>query len=85
MVVVGKEKKEFFIDPFVLEENPFQVLIELGNNSKAKDEGGDILFADVDAILFEHMLWLFHNHDSTSLFQLHLNLKDILEFYGKDN
>ncbi|KAF2290234.1 hypothetical protein GH714_004667 [Hevea brasiliensis] len=27
-VVVGKEKREFLVDPFVLEESPFRVLIE---------------------------------------------------------
>ena len=34
IVVVGKEKKEFLVDPFVLEENPFRVLMETMNKDK---------------------------------------------------
>ncbi len=85
-MVVGKEKREFLVDPFVLEENPFRVLIE--TMKKDKKENFDVnrskkrvIFVDVDAILFEHMLWLMHN-DSSSLFNL--NLKEIIDFYSQD-
>lgn len=85
-VVVGKEKREFLVDPFVLEENPFRVLIE--TMKKDEKENFDVnrskkrvIFVDVDAILFEHMLWLMHN-DSSSLFNL--NLKEIIDFYSQD-
>ena len=85
-VVVGKEKREFLVDPFVLEENPFRVLIE--TLKKDEKENFDVnrskkrvIFVDVDAILFEHMLWLMHN-DSSSLFNL--NLKEIIDFYSQD-
>lgn len=98
-VVVGKEKREFLVDPFVLEENPFRVLIETmnrSNNKKHKEEDSyldfregkinkkkkKVLFVDVDAILFEHMLWLLYN-DCSSLFKL--NLKEIIDFYAQDN
>ena len=97
-VVVGKEKREFLVDPFVLEENPFRVLIETINKDKnnKKVETSDhflypqkktkknkkVVFVDVDAILFEHMLWLMYN-DSSSLFKL--NLKEIIDFYAQDN
>ncbi|XP_059656770.1 auxin-responsive protein SAUR76 [Cornus florida] len=85
-VVVGKEKREFLVDPFVLEESPFRVLIDLAKN----EEKGRMfvhgvkrkIFVDVDAILFEHMLWLLHN-DSSSLFQL--NLTEIIDFYSQEN
>ncbi|GLU05426.1 hypothetical protein SLE2022_225280 [Rubroshorea leprosula] len=86
-VVVGKEKREFLVDPFVLEESPFRVLID----SMKKDAGtnGDeeekkknrVIFVDVDAILFEHLLWLMYN-DCSSLFQL--NLEEIIDFYAQD-
>ncbi|KAM7254099.1 hypothetical protein ACFE04_031781 [Oxalis oulophora] len=76
-VVVGKEKREFLVEPFVLEENPFRALI-----SRVKDNFKRVIFVDVDAILFEHMLWLMQN-DSSSLFQL--NLKEVIEFYAQDN
>uniref|UniRef100_A0A2N9IU23 Uncharacterized protein n=1 Tax=Fagus sylvatica TaxID=28930 RepID=A0A2N9IU23_FAGSY len=39
-VVVGKEKREFLVDPFVLEENPFRVLIE--TMKKDKKENFDV-------------------------------------------
>ncbi|PWA77269.1 hypothetical protein CTI12_AA226170 [Artemisia annua] len=88
-VVVGKEKKEFLVDPFVLDESPFRVLIDLvmsKNNSSRKmmvdlQRKKRVLYVDVDAILFEHMLWLMHN-DSSSLFKL--NLKEIIDFYAQD-
>ncbi|KAF4358013.1 hypothetical protein F8388_008521 [Cannabis sativa] len=35
-VVVGKEKREFLVDPFVLQENPFRVLIDTTINNKEK-------------------------------------------------
>lgn len=79
---MGKEKREFLVDPFVLEENPFRVLIDLVNrNGRRLVNKKRVLFVDVDAILFEHMLWLMHN-DSSSLFQL--NLQEVVDFYAQD-
>ncbi|GAB4857819.1 hypothetical protein Ancab_015724 [Ancistrocladus abbreviatus] len=90
MVVVGKEKKEFLVEPFVLEESPFRVLIEMVRKEEKNSRGclevkGDrrVIYVDhVDSILFEHMLWLMHN-DLSSLFKL--NLKEIIDFYAQDN
>ncbi|XP_055819424.1 auxin-responsive protein SAUR76 [Solanum dulcamara] len=84
-VLVGKEKREFLVEPFVLEESPFRSLIEMVK----KEDGGKVkenrakkvIYVDVDAILFEHMLWLMQN-DCSSLFQL--NLKEIIDFYAQD-
>lgn len=90
-VVVGKEKREFLVDAFVLEENPFRVLIDLvrkkdDNKGRRRrslvDAGKRVIFVDVDSILFEHMLWLMHN-DCSSLFRLNLN--EIIDFYAQDN
>ncbi|XVF13611.1 hypothetical protein REPUB_Repub08aG0222400 [Reevesia pubescens] len=87
-VVVGKEKREFLVDPFVLEESPFRVLIDTMKKDygsqviDARREKKRVIFVDLDAILFEHMLWLMNN-DSSSLFQL--NLKEIIDFYAQDN
>lgn len=87
-VVVGKEKREFLVEPFVLEENPFRVLIDMVkkenmgrvlNSTGAKKR---VIFVDVDAILFEHMLWLMRN-DCSSFVQL--NLKEIIDFYVQEN
>ncbi|XP_027183237.1 uncharacterized protein LOC113781491 [Coffea eugenioides] len=86
-VVVGKEKREFLVEPFVLEESPFRVLIDM---VKKENMGGvvymkgakRVIFVDVDAILFEHMLWLMQN-DCSSFFQL--NLKEIIDFYAQEN
>lgn len=91
-VVVGKERKEFLVDPFVLEENPFRVLIDLARKNDDKKEsavhnddlprkGNEVVIVDVDVILFEHMLWLMQN-DYSSLFQL--NLEEIIDFYAQD-
>ncbi|KAJ6703954.1 hypothetical protein OIU85_029844 [Salix viminalis] len=86
-VLVGKERKEFLVDPFVLEESPFRVLIETVKKDRVfyetsgSREEKRVIFVDVDAILFEHMLWLMYN-DCSSLFQL--NLKEIIDFYAQD-
>ncbi|KAF8379099.1 hypothetical protein HHK36_028528 [Tetracentron sinense] len=84
-VVVGKERREFLVEAFVLEEDPFQILIEImrKENKIRFDviEEKPVVFVDVDAILFEHMLWLMYN-DCSSLFQL--NLKEIIDFYAQD-
>lgn len=87
-VVVGKEKREFLVDPFVLEENPFRVLIDTVMKKKEGDDNIDetksekrVVLVGVDAILFEHMLWLLYN-DCSSLFQL--NIREIIDFYTHD-
>lgn len=82
------------MEPFVLEENPFRVLIDIvslreknkgrrkvDDDLKRGRRGKRVIYVDVDAILFEHMLWLMYN-DCSSLFQL--NLKEIIDFYALD-
>ncbi|KAJ0988581.1 hypothetical protein J5N97_006937 [Dioscorea zingiberensis] len=57
-VVVGKEKREFLVDPFVLEKDPFRVLMEMVRiDGEEERKRKDVIFVDVDAILFEHLLW----------------------------
>lgn len=89
-VVVGKEKREFLVDPVVLQEGPFRVLMEMvvqkGIHSRRLFDDlmrreTRVVFVDVDAILFEHMLWLMQN-DCSSLSKL--NLKEIIDFYAQD-
>ncbi|XP_002281373.1 uncharacterized protein LOC117905154 [Vitis riparia] len=90
-VVVGKEEREFLVEPFVLEESPFRVLLEMVRKENKEKMGGRgekekkekrVIYVDVDSILFEHMLWLMYN-DCSSLFQL--NLREIIDFYAQDN
>jgi hypothetical protein len=93
-VVVGKDKKVFLVDPIILQENPFQVLMNISmKKDPSKTEKDNfhftsshhderVIFVDVDDILFEHMLWLMNN-DTSSLFQL--NLKDIVDFYTHED
>lgn len=88
-VVVGREKREFLVDPFVLKENPFRVLIFEASKKKTGDgravsrkkRSDEVVFVDVDEILFEHMLWLMYN-DCSSLFKL--NIKEVIDFYAQD-
>ncbi|CAJ1929041.1 unnamed protein product [Sphenostylis stenocarpa] len=89
-VVVGKEKRVFLVEPFILQENPFRVLMDISMKKDSAVEKDHfhftssqkrVIFVDVDDILFEHMLWLMHN-DVSSLFQL--NLKEIIDFYTND-
>ncbi|KAK4349608.1 hypothetical protein RND71_032363 [Anisodus tanguticus] len=85
-VIVGKDKREFLVEAFVLEESPFKILIAMVRKKEDRRELNEnkenrVIFVDVDAILFEHMLWLMQN-DCSSLFQL--NLKEIIDFYAQD-
>lgn len=86
-VIVGKERREFMVDPFVLDKYPFRVLMEMVR-TETKGWGfrkNDVIFVDVDSILFEHMLWLVCNDRSKSAFSMiQLNLRDIIEFYSSD-
>ncbi|KAJ3673781.1 hypothetical protein LUZ60_005773 [Juncus effusus] len=87
-VIVGKEKREFWVDPFVLDKYPFRVLME---TLRKERKGGEFekngaIFVDVDEILFEHILWLVCNDRSQSAFSMvQLNLTEIIEFYAQDN
>lgn len=90
-VVVGSEKREFLVDPSVLEEIPFRNLIDMVSRSGRGEIFRDhrrcrlyrkVIFVDVDAILFEHMLWLMRNNDLSAL--LELNLEEIIDFYGQE-
>ncbi|KAJ1687151.1 hypothetical protein LUZ63_018541 [Rhynchospora breviuscula] len=86
-VIVGKERREFLVDPFVLDKYPFRVLMEMVKKERKGWEFGkrEVIFVDVDSILFEHMLWLVCNDQSKSAFSMvQLNLKDIIEFYSSD-
>ncbi|XP_057421131.1 uncharacterized protein LOC130715105 [Lotus japonicus] len=93
-VAVGREKRVFLVDPFILQENQFRILMD--HTSMKMDQGDKedhhhhlgfstkqhgVVFVDVDTILFQHMLWLVHN-DYSSL--CNLNLKEIIDFYAHD-
>ncbi|KQK23412.1 uncharacterized protein LOC100822996 [Brachypodium distachyon] len=80
-VVVGKERREFAVEQLVLDTYPFRVLLETVPR-KEERRGGKALFLDVDAILFEHILWLACQRSSVSL--LHLDLREIIDFYSQD-
>ncbi|XP_058096320.1 auxin-responsive protein SAUR78-like [Magnolia sinica] len=87
-VVVGKEKRVFVVDPVIFEKDPFRVLLEVMRKKELKEKDGngrgeeEEIFVGVDAILFEHMLWLMYN-DCSSLFEL--NVEEIIEFYAQDS
>ncbi|CAN6825345.1 unnamed protein product [Brassica oleracea] len=83
-VVVGKEKKEFMVEPYVLEETPFRVLIgSAKDRTKSRlNRTGRVVWLDhVDSILFEHLLWLLRN-DASSFSDM--DVAEIIEFYAQD-
>ncbi|KAF0912858.1 hypothetical protein E2562_019445 [Oryza meyeriana var. granulata] len=79
-VVVGKERRVFSVDQLVLDTYPFRVLLE----TVVRKEESKALFVDVDAILFEHILWLACHNDRSSVSLLHRDLKEIIDFYSQD-
>ncbi|KAK8940762.1 hypothetical protein KSP39_PZI010295 [Platanthera zijinensis] len=87
-VVVGKERREFLVDPFLLQREPFRVLMDMASNGRGFNGDKNAVFVDVDCILFEHLLWSVYNdfssgsNSSSSLFRL--CLKEIIEFYSQD-
>ncbi|XP_039060374.1 uncharacterized protein LOC120204351 [Hibiscus syriacus] len=58
-----------------------RVLMKKDNGGELSDGKRRVMLVDVDAILFEHMLWLMNN-DCSSLFQL--NVEEILDFYSQE-
>lgn len=81
-VVVGKERRVFAVDQLVLDTYPFRVLLETA--ARKEERRGKALFVDVDAILFEHILWLAGCHDRSAVSLLQPDLKDIIDFYSQD-
>ncbi|XP_066388686.1 auxin-responsive protein SAUR76-like [Miscanthus floridulus] len=84
-VVVGKERRAFAVDRLVLDSYPFRLLLETVAHKEDRrgGGGGGAIFVDIDAILFEHILWL--ACDARSISQiLHLDLKEIIDFYAQD-
>ncbi|WVZ55629.1 hypothetical protein U9M48_006267 [Paspalum notatum var. saurae] len=80
-VVVGKERRAFAVDRLVLDSYPFRVLLE--TVARKEERRGAAIFVDVDAILFEHILWLARDGRSVSQI-LQLDLKEIIDFYAQD-
>ncbi|KAF3580762.1 hypothetical protein DY000_02029434 [Brassica cretica] len=83
-VVVGKEKKEFMVEPYVLEETPFRVLIgSAKDRTKSRfNRTSRVVWLDhVDSILFEHLLWLLRN-DASSFSDM--DVVEIIDFYAQD-
>ncbi|CAN8285117.1 unnamed protein product [Cochlearia groenlandica] len=83
-VVVGKEKKEFMVEPYVLEEYPFKVLIgsvKDGFKNRFNRTGKVVWLDHVDSILFEHFLWLYVNDVSTFW---DIDVAEMIDFYAQD-
>ncbi|XP_074589709.1 uncharacterized protein LOC141845550 [Curcuma longa] len=92
-VVVGKERRVFLVEPFVLETDPLRVLMATAaaREGRRRRRKGAV-FVDVDHILFEHLVWLVHNECSSaaataaaSSALIQLNLEEIIEFYSQEN
>ena len=84
-VVVGKERRVFAVDQLVLDTYPFRLLLETAAAAgKEERRSSKALFVDVDAILFEHVLWLARCRDRSAGSLLHLDLKEIIDFYSQD-
>jgi len=62
---------------------PTVPLGELETVARKEERRGGAIFVDVDAILFEHILWLACDARSVSQI-LHLDLKEIIDFYAQD-
>ncbi|XP_010531723.1 PREDICTED: LOW QUALITY PROTEIN: uncharacterized protein LOC104807956 [Tarenaya hassleriana] len=83
-VVVGKERREFLVEPFVLEESPFRFLmgpVKERTKNRFNRSKGVLFLYHVDSILFEHLLWLLRN-DLSSFSKI--DLVDIIDFYSQD-
>ncbi|KAG6529215.1 hypothetical protein ZIOFF_011411 [Zingiber officinale] len=80
----SSERRVFFVDRFVLELAPFRILMQAAGKGLRRRTRS--VFVDVDAILFEHLLWLaFHERSAASAPFLQLNLMEIIEFYSEED
>ncbi|KAF3322971.1 hypothetical protein FCM35_KLT12960 [Carex littledalei] len=89
-IMVGKEKRVFHVDRYVLDTGPFRCLMELAktNGNKKENCGSDckdVIYLDLDAILFEHMLWLVSEYSASTTCDsnLMLDMRAILDFYSQ--
>jgi len=98
-VVVGRQRKEFLVDPFVLEESPFQVLIETAmkgsDHKQRRSRGGDAydhdrgFVGENQRVIFvdvDEILFehmLWLMHNDCSSF-FKLNVREIIDFYALD-
>jgi hypothetical protein len=89
-IMVGKEKRVFHVDQYVLDTYLFKCLMKLTKmNGNLKEICGSecksLVFLDLDAILFEHMLWLVSEKCSTSTCDpnLMLDMREIVDFYSQ--
>ncbi|GLJ50480.1 hypothetical protein SUGI_1075690 [Cryptomeria japonica] len=84
-VVVGKERRVFKVDPQIVKDAFFRVLLDKGTMME-EDNFADghrcmILLEQCDSILFEHILWLVYNDDPSIP---SVNLEELIEFYAQD-
>ncbi|KQK23425.1 hypothetical protein BRADI_1g73665v3 [Brachypodium distachyon] len=69
------------LEPNSAPVDTFRVLLETVPR-KEERRGSKAVFLNVDAILFEHILWLACQRSSVSL--LHLDLREIIDFYSQN-
>jgi hypothetical protein len=74
-----KWRRAFFVDQLVLDSYSLQ----LETVAWKEERRGGTIFDDVDAILFEHILWPASDGRSVSQI-LQLDLREIIDFYARD-
>ncbi|XP_071721991.1 uncharacterized protein [Rutidosis leptorrhynchoides] len=99
-VVVGKEKKEFLVEAFVLEEIPFQVLMSILEKKEEEEKINDVIKVNNNNKRkgFDHNKRVIYVDVDVILFEhmlwlmqndcsslFQLNLKEIIDFYALDN
>ncbi|KAF3449452.1 hypothetical protein FNV43_RR10180 [Rhamnella rubrinervis] len=100
-VVVGKEKREFLVDPFVLEQNPFRVLMQAMIYKQEEKEKKEIKCIGYGGgtgkkkkkkkeVVFVDVDAILFEHmlwlmNNDSSSLFQLNLLEIIDFYGQDN
>jgi hypothetical protein len=77
----NKERSVFHVDPAVLDAGPVRRLLAAAGRRLA---GGGVAVA-VDALLFEHLLWLATTAEDGDAGSAAADLSEIVEFYSQDD
>jgi hypothetical protein len=98
-VVVGREKRVFFVDPFILEENPFKILMDM---AKIKESDYKIVSSSVNddygvktgdrhksRVIFVDVDSILFEHMLWLVYNdfsslFKLNVREIVDFYAQD-
>ncbi|XP_047324538.1 auxin-responsive protein SAUR78-like [Impatiens glandulifera] len=76
-VYVGRSRRQYFVTSEVINHPLFQVLVD---KSEVFGEASSTIVVSCEVVLFEHLLWMLKNTDSSTYFDSN-SMDELVEFY----